>query len=251
MLAQDGLADAQAEAGPAAGPPGGEEGIKNVRQLFGVDSGAIILKDDPDRVGIASDVDTYRAFLPAFADRLLRVEQEVQEHLHQLIGIGHARGYRRFLEKVYRDIALAQRVRLHLHGGLQELIEIDLAASGSRRPGEVLQVLHDFGRTPRLLVQNADLFVRGFADAAFLQQFRHAQNAGQGIIELVGEAADHLPHGRETFARNNLRFQLLLHRHIANANDHARWFAFGIQQWTRHAQHGAPTVITVPGAVFA
>jgi len=88
-------------------------------------------------------------------------------------------------------------------------------------------------------------------DPAFLQQFRHAQNAGQRIIELVREAADHLSHGREALALNNLLLQLLLHRHVANGDDHARRFAFGIQEWTRHAQHRAPSTVAVPGAVFA
>src|ERR1700682_3840242 len=99
MLAQHGLADAQAEAGAAAGAPGGEERIKNVRQVVGCDSWTNILKDDPHRVGIASDADTNRAFLAAFPDRLFRIQQEIQEHLHQLIGIGHDGWYRWFLQK--------------------------------------------------------------------------------------------------------------------------------------------------------
>jgi hypothetical protein len=86
---------------------------------------------------------------------------------------------------------------------------------------------------------------------AFLQQFGHAQNAGQRIIEFVGEAADHLSHGRETFALNDLLLQFLLHGHIADGNDHARRFAFGIEQRTRHAEHGAPVAVAVPGSVFA
>src|SRR5260370_31500310 len=83
MLAQHGLADAQAKASAAAGPPGGEERIKNVRQVFGCDSWTVILKDDPHRLAIASDADTNRAFLAAFPHRLFRIQQKIQEHLHQ------------------------------------------------------------------------------------------------------------------------------------------------------------------------
>src|SRR5260370_5143465 len=75
MLAKHGLADAQAEAGPAAGTSGREEWIKDVRQGFGCDSWTVILKHDPYRVGIASDAHTNRAFLAAFADRLLGIQQ--------------------------------------------------------------------------------------------------------------------------------------------------------------------------------
>jgi hypothetical protein len=75
VLAQHRLADAQSEAGAAAGALGGEEGIENVRQIFGCDSWAIILKHDPHRVGLASDAHTNRAFVAVFADGLLRIQQ--------------------------------------------------------------------------------------------------------------------------------------------------------------------------------
>ena len=65
------------------------------------------------------------------------------------------------------------------------------------------------------------------------------------------EAADHLAHGRETLALDDLLLQLLLHGHIANGNNHARWLAFGIEQRTGHAEHGAPAAVVVPGAIFA
>ena len=143
-----------------------KKGSKMCSRFSGGDSRTIILKHDPYGVGLASDAHANRAFLPVFADGLLRIQQEIQEHLHQLIGIGHDRGDRRFGQKVHRDVALAQRIRLHLHGTLHEFIEIDLAASRSRRAGEVLQVLHDFGGAPCLLVQNGNLFAGGFAGLA-------------------------------------------------------------------------------------
>ena len=47
VFAEHGLADAQSQAGATAGTLGGEEGIENVRQIFGRDSRAIILKHNP------------------------------------------------------------------------------------------------------------------------------------------------------------------------------------------------------------
>ena len=66
------------------------------------------------------------------------------------------------------------------------------------------------------------------------------------------EAADHLPHGGETFALNNLLFQFFLHGHVADGYDHAgRPAAFGVQEGACHAEHRAPATIFVPRAVFA
>ncbi len=154
MLAQHGLADAQSETGSAPWPFRGEERIEDVRQIFGCDSWAIILKHDPNGVRIASDAHTNRALFAAFADCLLRIQQKNKKDLHQLIGIGHDSWDGGFGQKVDGDIALAQRVGLHLHGALHQFIQIDLAASRSGGASELLQVLDDFGSAPRLFVQN-------------------------------------------------------------------------------------------------
>ena len=88
VLAQHGLADAQSEAGAAAGAFGGEERIKNVRQVFGSDAGAVILKYDPYGIRISSHPHANCTLLAILANCLLRIQKEIQKHLHQLIGIG-------------------------------------------------------------------------------------------------------------------------------------------------------------------
>src|ERR1700686_2929329 len=127
MLAQHGLADAQPEACSAARAFGSKEGIKNVRQIFGRNSWTIILKHKPNRVGLAPHAPPDRAFFAALTDRLFRIQQQVEEDLHQLIGIGDDRGYVRLWQEVDRDVALAQRIGLHLYRALYEFVEIDLA----------------------------------------------------------------------------------------------------------------------------
>src|ERR1039458_9113873 len=72
-------------------------------------------------------------------------------------------------------------------------------------------------------------------------------------IEILSGEYGWAPSGEErlVLALNDLLLQFFLHRHIADGDDHARRLALGIQQRTRHAQHGAPTAVAVPGAVFA
>jgi hypothetical protein len=93
---------------PSAGTLGGEERIEDVGQIFGRDSRAVILKHDAYRLRPAFYAHANRAFLTVFADGLFRVQQEIQEYLHQLIGIGHDHGQRRLGQKIDRDAALAQ-----------------------------------------------------------------------------------------------------------------------------------------------
>ena len=85
----------------------------------------------------------------------------------------------------------------------------------------------------------------------FLQQLGHAQNAGQGIVEFVSEAADHLSHRRQTFGLDDLALEFLLGGHVAHGNNHARGFALGIEERARHAEHGAGVAILMLDGVLA
>ena len=137
-----------------------------------------------------------------------------------------------------------------MQGALNEFAEVHRAPAGSGRPREVHQVLHNLGRAPRLLMQNAQLLARGFARFPFLGQFSHPQDAGQRIVELVGEPSDHLAHGGQAFALNDLLLESFFHRDVMNGNDHARRFAFRIEETARPASHGAPGAVVVPRAIL-
>src|ERR1700749_4022305 len=77
VLAQDCFADAQAEAGAAAGTLGGEERVEDVAQVFWGDAGAVVLKDQPDRIWIAglaaAEANADGAFVARLTDRLFGV----------------------------------------------------------------------------------------------------------------------------------------------------------------------------------
>src|SRR5204863_8284214 len=86
---------------------------------------------------------------------------------------------------------------------------------------------------------------------SFLQQFAHAQNTGQWIVEFVREPADHLSHRRQAFALNDLLFKLFLNRDVTDRDNDATQFAPGIEQWAGRGPHGTPASIPMACAVLA
>ena len=61
----------------------------------------------------------------------------------------------------------------------------------------------------------------------------------------MSKSADHLPHGRQPFALNDLLLQLLLHRDVAHRDDRAAQLVFRIEQWAGRGSHGAPASVAV------
>src|SRR5258706_5999059 len=78
VFAEQGFADAQSQSGPAPRPLGGEEGIEDMRQDFRRNARTVVLKHDPDGIGIASEPNPDRPFFPALANRLVRVQDQIQ-----------------------------------------------------------------------------------------------------------------------------------------------------------------------------
>jgi len=56
-------------------------------QIFFRNSGAVVVKAYPDRIVAFAQTNAERAFIARLADRLLGVHDQVQKHLHQLMGI--------------------------------------------------------------------------------------------------------------------------------------------------------------------
>src|SRR5207302_5881256 len=88
VLANDGHADAQAEAGAAAGAVGGVEGVEDARQGFGANADAVILKRDANAVAAEAGANLEAAGIADFADGLFGVGDQVEEDLDELVGVG-------------------------------------------------------------------------------------------------------------------------------------------------------------------
>ena len=81
-------------------------------------------------------------------------------------------------------------------------------------------------------MQRHQLLAGVLGDLVILEQFGHAKNAGQRIVEFVSEAPNHLPHRCQALALNDLLFQLLFGGYIAYGDDHAGRLALGIKHGT-------------------
>src|SRR5215472_1921688 len=104
MLANDGHADAQAEAGAAAGTLGGVERIEDAWQSFRADADAVVLKRDADAVAAAARANLQAAGFADFADGLFGVGDEVQENLDKLVGVADDAGKRSVGAEVHFDV---------------------------------------------------------------------------------------------------------------------------------------------------
>jgi len=82
VLLDDAVGERQAQAGAATHGLGREERVEDARQMLGSDAAAVVLDLDPDLVpGVAAAHDDQAALR---ADRLGRVDEQVQEHLIEL-----------------------------------------------------------------------------------------------------------------------------------------------------------------------
>src|SRR5579883_1450509 len=105
VTAHVGEADAEAEAGAAAAL-GGEEGLEDMRQDVGRDAGAGVADADLDHVDV-SELVGGDGDAAAFGSGFGGVEQEVHEHLRDLVGVGANE------REVARDVVLEALVAEH------------------------------------------------------------------------------------------------------------------------------------------
>ena len=82
------LADAQPKAGSASRPFRGVERIENAGQNISGNPRTIVVKAGPYRFPVISQSNAQRAPVASLANGLLRIQDQVQENLHQLVRIG-------------------------------------------------------------------------------------------------------------------------------------------------------------------
>ena len=125
VLANDGHADAEPQAGAAAGTLGGVKGVEDARKRFWADAHAVILNGDRKLPADPAGTNLDAAGVADFADGLLGVGDQVQKHLNELVGVPDDAGKIGFWMEIHLDIVAAQRVFLQLKGALEEVVEIE------------------------------------------------------------------------------------------------------------------------------
>src|SRR5262249_2699925 len=114
VLANDRGADAKAEAGTATRALRRIKRIEEFRQRFGQNSDAVVLHGDGTVGPDAADANLNAARFADFANRVLGVADEIEEYLHELVGVADD-GKKPGLRLVFDgDVVAAQRMFVKL-----------------------------------------------------------------------------------------------------------------------------------------
>ena len=149
-------------------------------------AGPVVLKACPHGVVRSSQTDAERPFIPRLANRLLRIQNQIQKDLHQLMWIAQGVTAVLLSQKVDGDVVLAQRIGVQVQGPLHHFRQIDACLARRGRARKIGEILHDFRRSTGLLLQHGELLARGFVGLAVLQQLADAQDAGQTDYSIRG-----------------------------------------------------------------
>src|SRR5689334_4051109 len=228
----------------------GEERIENLRQCIGGNSRPVVLEARPNAIAFASQSHSQGPARPDLPDRLLRVDDQVQEHLHQLVRVAHHVRQRWLRDEVHRDIVQPQRVLVQLQAPLHHVAHIQRSFPRSRWTRKEQQVLHHLGRASCLLLQQFEPARDGGVRCGALQQFHCSQDRGERIVQLVRKAVDHLPHGGESLALDQLLLHLLLRSDVPHRRHHPCRLALRVEQRARGRAQRSPCSVAVLRTVF-
>src|SRR5579863_3156405 len=89
-----------------------------------------------------------------------------------------------------------------------------------------------------------------FVGGLIAQQFRDAQNGGKWIVQFVGNAGDHLAHGREALGLNELLLKPLLLGDVARRSNYAGDPTRLVMERPGGGAEDAPRTVLVLRAVF-
>src|SRR6266852_8118930 len=143
VLANDGHADTETEAGAATGALGGVERIKDAREGFRPVADAIILDGDPDAVGVTREADLNAARVADLADGLFPIGNKIQKDLNELIGVADDGGKPGLRPEFHFDVVAAEGMFVQLEGALDETIDVERLLVRGRRARELEKILDD------------------------------------------------------------------------------------------------------------
>src|SRR5437660_11321174 len=124
--------------------------------------------------------------------------------------------------EIHLNIVAAERMFVKLECAIEKIAEIKrlfLGGSGAREFGKILD---DTRRAAGLTVRKFQLAFGGVVlSLALAKKLGDANDGGQGIVQLVGDAGEHLPHCGEFFRLDKLLLQTLEIRNIAPGENYA------------------------------
>ena len=204
---------------PSPGPFVVKNGTNRPASIRLRDATPVVLDPDPDVGSIRGrrGADAQRAVVTRRADRLDGVEREVQEDLLDL------RPVERDVRDIGRDVDLDRdpaggiRIRLEVDDALDEWPDRRGMTFGRSLPREIEQATDDPSRPVGLVDELVGhrLHVRGQARIG-AQELAEADDRGEGVVELVGDAGDEQADGLHLLRLDELLLEAFLVRQVAD-----------------------------------
>ncbi len=188
--------------------------VKNGSKILGLqilgDPGTIVVDFEHDRVcrGVVPSADHERAPPVRAEHRLLRVHDQIEQHLLNLVSVDED------LRKVgchgvaHRDVADPLLVSPHRERLAHHLIEIHHGARRLPLAREGQQVAHDSRGPLRLGEDRLDPPTNRFRRGPLSQPFRPGEDRRQRIVELVRHPRDRLSERGELFGLQELEVEI-------------------------------------------
>jgi len=251
MLADDGHADAETQTGAAPGALGGEEGVENLGEDFRPDAGAVVLNGGENTRAFLAKANLDAAGRANFADGLFGVADQIEEHLDELVGIADGRGNTGSGMEVDLNGVAAKRMLVELQSAINDGVKVEGLLLRRGGAGEFEKVLDDASGAASLAMSHFELALGVFiGTGAIAEKFAGAKNSGEGIVEFVSDAGEHLSHGGEFFGLDELLFEPLHFGDVAARDDYAFNLAVYVEERTEVAAQPAPFALLVADAKF-
>src|SRR5262245_30094739 len=219
---------------PGARRLGGHEGIEQMLHQVGRHARAVILHGDFERQADARLAPRYRktdarpergrerdlAVRALLADRLGRVLHEIEESLDELVAVSRHRGQRRIV--VLDDLDPAREARDgNLFDVIEHVVNVDRLTLQGPLIAENLHAVHELADAVGLGADELSQGAVGIGDALAFDQLRRASDAGERILDLVGEHGGKTRDGPRRAAMGQLALDHLRHAALLDHDEYA------------------------------
>ena len=182
--------DGQAESGALLVALRGEERLEDATEVARRDPRPIVADGDDDPLGADAEVGGHgeRPAPARLAHGLHRVEQQVDEHLLELVGVGHDR--RELGREVahHGDVGAPELVDLQLQRLFDEAVDVHGRATRRLLAGEAEERADDLHRALGLPADSAQSLGDAGVHTLALEEVGGADDDGQGVVQLMGDA---------------------------------------------------------------
>ncbi len=151
-----------------------------------------IFNDHPDAGLVMLAAHNHPARPEDFFECVERVVQNVEENLLNLVRVEKGQRKVRIQSGLNRNVINLELMFHQLQRVAHHLVQIAFDPGRLPFPGECQKILDDAGAPRRLFFDHFNVALEAGHVLGVSDQFGVAENAGQGIVDLVRDARDHL-----------------------------------------------------------